>query len=61
MASTTAALMGVTANTARMKDVDELVTTGTIEKIKISEKVTIEPPNVNIPGDVTEFTTDNAS
>ena len=59
MASTTAALMGITADQAQMKDVDEIVATGTIEKIKISEGVTIEPPNVDVPGDMTTVTTDN--
>lgn len=57
MASTTAALMGITADQAQMKDVDEIVTTGTINKIKISEGATIEPSSVTVPGEMEEVTT----
>lgn len=57
MASTTAALMGITADQAQMQDVDKIVTTGTIEKIKISEEATIEPSSVTVPGEMKEVTT----
>lgn len=57
MASTTAALMGITADQAQMKDVDGIVTTGTIKKIQISEEATIEPSSVTVPGEMEEVTT----
>jgi len=40
-----------------MKDVDGIVTTGTIEKIQISEGATIEPSSVTVPGEMEEVTT----